>query len=308
MLEDLHFIRPLWLLAIPIGWLVTSMMFRLGDSRLAWRGVIAPHLLDALTIHGGRRSRVSPALLARVCAVVCGLALAGPAWQREPKPFAEEDAVMVVVVEVTESMTAQDVQPSRLVRAGQKVADLLALRPGTDAALIAYAGTAHVAMPITRDGAIIAEFASALSPDVMPVDGEDVAAALALARSELERSRRSGSIVLISDGLDPGVATAAADAAGVPVHALSVSASPPGEGLKGLGGLTGGSTVRVTADDGDVRRLAAGAERRFGTAAVDDSTRWRDGGFWLVPLVAMFTLAWGRRGWAMRYPETGGSG
>jgi hypothetical protein len=60
------------------------------------------------------------------------------------------------------------VQPSRLERAAQKIRDLLAERRGTRSALIAYAGSAHLVMPLTRDADLIARFAAELSPDVMP--------------------------------------------------------------------------------------------------------------------------------------------
>ena len=68
------------------------------------------------------------------------IALAGPTWRLELAPFIADQAALAIAIEVTPSMQAQDIQPSRLQRAAQKVRDLLALRPGAKTALVAYAG------------------------------------------------------------------------------------------------------------------------------------------------------------------------
>ena len=103
----------------------------------------------------------------RLIVLIC-LALAGPTWQREPAPFADDTAALVIVVEVTPTMLAQDVQPSRLERAALKIHDLLALRRGSVTALVAYAGSAHLVLPLTQDGDLITEFAAQLDPSIMP--------------------------------------------------------------------------------------------------------------------------------------------
>ena len=62
--------------------------------------------------------------------MIASLALAGPTWKREPTPFSEDQAPLVIALDVSSSMEMTDIQPSRLQRAQQKVRDLLALRSG----------------------------------------------------------------------------------------------------------------------------------------------------------------------------------
>jgi Ca-activated chloride channel family protein len=135
------------------------------------------------------------------------VAVAGPTWRHEPSPFADDAAALAIVVRVSPSMTTEDVQPSRLARATQKVHDLLAQRGLAKTALIAYAGSAHVVMPATTDSGIIDTFAGALDPKIMPVDGDVAADALALADRTLA-SAGGGSILWVTDGVSPEQAPA----------------------------------------------------------------------------------------------------
>src|SRR5262249_14395046 len=131
------------------------------------------------------------------------LALAGPTWEREPAPFAEDKAVLVIVVKVTRSMQSQDVQPTRLARATEKIRDLLAQRPGAKTALFAYAGSAHRVMPLTSDAGIIDAFAGELAPDVMPVEGSRAGDALIAADETVKKAGQAGWVLWIADGASP---------------------------------------------------------------------------------------------------------
>ena len=100
------------------------------------------------------------------------------------------------------AMNTEDVQPSRLTRATQKIHDLLKQRAGAKTSLIAYAGTAHVVMPETSDSTIIDAFAQALDPKIMPKAGDAAADALRLADQTLAGTG-SGSILWITDSIAP---------------------------------------------------------------------------------------------------------
>jgi len=178
-LAELHFLRPWWLLALlPGALLIWSLWRRRGD--VAWRRVIAPHLLPHLLAgEDGATGRLRPMHLLGVFWLLGVIALAGPSWQRELAPFAEERAALVIALHLGPSMLAEDIQPSRLERAVHKIRDLLALRPDTRTALIAYAGSAHMVMPFTSDARLIEEFAAQLSPELMPRPGNAGGRALA---------------------------------------------------------------------------------------------------------------------------------
>ena len=101
----------------------------------------------------------------------------------------------MIALSVAPTMGQTDVAPSRLERAKQKVRDLLAARAGARTGLIAYSGTAHLVMPMTEDRAVIEPFLAALTPELMPVQGNNTIAATALAANvmttELLRARSS---------------------------------------------------------------------------------------------------------------------
>ncbi|MES2708014.1 MAG: VWA domain-containing protein [Verrucomicrobiota bacterium] len=300
MISDFHFIRPWWLLALlPLGLLVWSIRRR-QDAAQAWRGIVAPHLLPFLLSGSeARHKRFTPLLLIGTGWLVAVLAIAGPAWRREPAPFAEDTAALAIVVKVSPSMMTEDVQPGRLARGVQKIHDLLALRRGAKTALIAYAGSAHLVMPATTDAGIINTFAQALDPKIMPGDGDDAAAALRLADQALTESG-GGSILWITDSLSPeqnGALAAWRKQSRTTVRLLPPLL--PGSELDALtktAAAADASLVRLAADGSDVSELAKAA--KFATAAGGElSDRWQESGYWLTPLLAALTLPFFRRGW-----------
>ena len=140
---DFHFLRPAWLLALLPVVMVWLIVGRRGDVIRQWRKVIAPHLLAHLSVGSQDRWRFRPLHLTILVLLLGIIGLAGPTWEREISPFAEDTAPLIIVLDLSASMNAADVQPTRLKRAKQKVRDLLSLRSGSRSALIAYAGSSH---------------------------------------------------------------------------------------------------------------------------------------------------------------------
>ena len=314
-LAELHFLRPLWLLALlPALFLLWILWHRRGD--VAWRKVIAPHLLPhLLSGNGAPESRFRPLHLLAAFWLLAVIAAAGPTWEREPAPFAEQRAPLVIALYVGESMLAEDIQPTRLERATHKIRDLLALRPGARAALIAYAGSAHMVMPLTTDARLIEEFAGELSPELMPRPGNAPAEALTLAAQLLQQGDAGdGRILLITDSLQPDALSTLP--AGARAEILSVAA-PPGSPapLSGppappldratLGAAAralNGGLVEVSVDDADVQTLARRLEQRVASAGTEgEGERWRDAGYTLLFPLALILLLSFRRGWAVRW-------
>jgi Ca-activated chloride channel family protein len=235
--------------------------------------------------------------------VLAAVALAGPTWQREPAPFAEDTAVLVIVLKVTPSMQSQDVQPTRLARAAEKVRDLLTLRPGAKTALFAYAGSAHRVMPLTSDAGIIGSFAAELAPDVMPVEGSAAGPALTAADEAVKKSGQAGWVLWIADAASPDEVKALEKyrAEGrTPVSVLAVAGDGPElESLKAAASSLDAPLVRVTPDAADVGQLARNT--RF--SAVPEQAggeRWKDAGYWLTFPLVLVSLLWFRRGWMVR--------
>src|SRR5262249_42773763 len=161
------------------------------------------------------------------------------------------------------SMKTEDILPSRLTRATEKIHDLLQQRAGAKASLIAYAGTAHVVMPATQDGSIIDAFAQALDPKIMPSDGDVAADALKLADQTLAEAG-GGSILWITDSIAPEQTATLQSwrkSSRTPVHLWSpLLPGPELDSVNAAGRAVAASPVRLTADDADVRALAPVAQ------------------------------------------------
>jgi Ca-activated chloride channel family protein len=298
-LAAFHFLRPLWLLALLPAALLWWASRRQADTTRRWRSVIEAGLLQHLVVRGGARGWLQPADMLLAAWVVGAVAVAGPAWQREPSPFAADAPPVMIVLRVTPSMQMRDLQPSRLERAQQKIADFLARRQGQAAGLIAYAGSAHLVLPPTRDTGVVTTMAGALSPGVMPKQGDDLSGAIALAQSVLTQGGRGGSILLLADEAVP---LAAPPASGASVRVLAML--PPyrdlGGGLATAARSLGATVQRVTADAADIAAIDRALARAGLTSPEPGGVeQWRDAGWYLVPVLAGIVLLWFRRGWGL---------
>ena len=292
------FLRPLVLLALlPLGGL--WLLLRRGAAADAPEvPQIAPHLLAALTIGRNVRSRLRAPDLLIPAAMLMTLAAAGPAWRPAPSPFVTETAPLVVALDLSPSMTQTDVAPSRLERAKQKVRDLIALRAGGRVALVAYAGSAHLVMPLTEDPTVLLPFLEALDPGIMPGAGRNASAALTLAESLLAHEDAAGSILFVTDGIDPGD-IAAFPAGGSARAALVVAPDVPSE-VADWSRRADVATVKATVDDGDVRAVERALASSLARAEAAEGRLQDDG--WLLALPAgLLVLLWFRRGTTLRW-------
>jgi Ca-activated chloride channel family protein len=303
-MDEFHFLRP-QLLAValpllPLWWLLRRAQDR--GARLA--RLIDPHLLQHLLVDGSAARRPRPIQLLGLIWVLSVLALAGPSWQREPSPFADDDAGLVVLMKVSGTMESGDVQPSRLERAKQKLRDLLDLRQGSATGLIVYSGSAHLVMPLTRDSRIITAMVQDLTPELMPVEGDALADALEQAQALLERAEVPGSVLVMADAVSPAQVEAIS-ATGSPlpgqVLAMNAAAAPVDQGISRVGEGLNAPIIRLTPDDADVQRVAQRARSSFKVvSATAEGERWRDAGYFLLLPIALLALFWARRGWVLR--------
>lgn len=316
-LDQFHFLRPGWLLLlVPAGFMVWSV-YKRSDSLRAWRRVISPHLLEHLSISDdGETSHWRPVYMLGIGWLAAVLALAGPSWQMQASPFSEDQSALFIIVKMTPEMQARDIQPSRLQRSVMKIHDLLELKSDVRTGLIAYAGSAHLVMPLTSDAGVINTFAEALEPDIMPQGGDEPAEAVALATRRLKDAAVPGSIVLITDAIDVSQLAALKaiyQQGAVEVHILAMAAGPevippPGsfpappldvKSLREAARVMGGTVTGVTADRRDVESLAASIERSISHAPAQEGQQWKDAGYYLLVLLALVLLSFFRRGGAV---------
>ena len=302
-LGSFHFLRPAALLLLVPGLGLWWMLRRAVDTMAPWRGVVAPAILAALTAPGAGRSRLQPHDLLALAWALSILAVAGPTWRREPSPFAEARPPAMVVLRVNPSMLAQDVAPSRLERAVQKLSDLVARREGAATGLIAYSGSVHLVLPPTADGTVVTAMAQALSPEIMPQEGDSLARAVALAASVLQAKAAGGSVLVLADTVSDAEIASLPSLSGLSsdIWATRPATLPdPGESLSRAASSLGAHLQPMSADRTDVEAIAARLDRAAPSAdAAGDGERWQEAGYWLTPFLALLTLAWFRRGWML---------
>ncbi len=199
-IEAFHLIRPAWLILLPL----VGIIWWIGRQRakvdpLANNG-LAPHLRDAMLLGATSARRFQPIDGVAAILVLALLGASGPTWSRVPDPFLAQTAPVVIVLEVSTSMEATDIMPSRLERAKQKIRDLLELRAGARTALVAYSGTAHRVVPLTEDAQVMLPYLEGLLPEIMPEDGSNATAALEIATDILAAQEAPGGVLFVLDG------------------------------------------------------------------------------------------------------------
>ena len=297
--EAFHFLRPLWLLLL-IPLLALWWMNRRAATRAQpMSDRIAPHLQKALTVGDERQRWYLPIDHAALILMLAILGASGPSWTRQVDPFLAKTGPLVIVLEVTPSMTSPDLPPDRLERAKFKIRDLLDLRAGGRTALVAYAGTAHRVLPFTEDPKVMLPYLEGLQPEVMPDDGANALAALDLAKSLLE-AEQAGGILFVLDGLDTSDAREINAMQDTAITTLAML--PEGVGDQGLDLLTSVPVIRATPNDADVARLDRLLNTDYRRAMLENSEQpWEDRGWWLAIPAVLLALIWFRQGWTMRW-------
>ena len=205
-------------------------------------------------------------------AVAClVIALAGPRFGRTLRETTQESLDLVVALDVSESMLAEDVAPSRLQRARLEIQRIVAERPGARVGLVVFAGEAFLQCPLTTDRSAFRLFLDAAEPSLVPLQGTDLGAALRIAGAALEEAAdvdRPRAVLVVSDGEahegDPGTEAEALRDGGATVLAIGVGTEDGGPiPLRRSGRLVGYKTARggdqvTTRYEGSALREVAG--------------------------------------------------
>ncbi|MDH3586804.1 MAG: VWA domain-containing protein, partial [Gammaproteobacteria bacterium] len=156
MPAEFQFLRPEWLWAIPavIATAVLLARRQLGPGN--WQRVVDPALAPHILSGSPRRKSDLRWWLVGITGVIGVLSLAGPAWQRIEQPVYRSDQALVVALDLSRSMDAQDVAPSRMHRARLKILDILERRASGQTALVVYSSNAFTVTPLTNDNDTIA--------------------------------------------------------------------------------------------------------------------------------------------------------
>lgn len=294
-LSNLHLIRPVALLLLPLAIGLWLWWRRRVDPLSGWREQIEPELLSALVV--GRESASNrSAQLVLLSWLLTIVAIAGPTWQLEPSPFADDATPLLILLKADISMDAADPAPSRLERAQLKIADLASARKGQPLGLIAYAGSSHLVLPPTRDTEVVAQMAAEISSDIMPMSGDRLDLALSRAQKLLRSGAQGGSIVVFVDSIDFQSESDAlkklAEDFEFPVLLLGINAqgSSQDESIRNAAKILKAKVEYLDVEDRDVSAIVRHAARAPKSTAGEQGERWQEAGYWLTPLIAIVIL------------------
>ena len=322
MIETLHFIRPWWLLAlVPLAgllWRIKSVMT--GQSQ--WSKVCDAHLLPHLLVTEDQAGRGLSWWLLAVGSLLAVLILAGPSWSKQTIPVYQAKNARVIVFNLSPSMYAEDLKPSRLVRARFKALDVLKHIHEGQTGMVVFSGEPFVVSPLTQDANTIASMIPVLNPNIMPLGGDKVGLALREAGKLFQQAGVSkGHILLVTDnGGGPAALKAArklhsrgfitdvlgigtTQGAPIPLTNGGFKLNASGnieipklnpQALQALAKAGGGRYRGFTNTNSDVNQLLAAMKvNRFEMKAEKtkhQSSLWKDDGHWFVLLLIPLAL------------------
>jgi Ca-activated chloride channel family protein len=330
LLSSFHFSHVTWLwglLAIPVIFVAhtlfqrrptaNSLLERFADKELL------PHLIKNHQNAGATRKI---ALLIWSLAWSCGMmAMAGPQWRYTDVQLFKPSNDLVILLDLSGSMNATDLKPSRLVRAREEISDLLDMNHGLTIGLVAYAEVPHMVVPLTDDMRSIHNLLPSLDTSLITIDGDRLKPALEMASRMLSaESGQNKSILVISDGdfAENDITDLAAAAKDAVINTMGIGtmegAPIPGpdggwvkdakgeilidhlhaDRLQALSSAGHGIYVQAIYDNSDTRALLNHKGGTSDDALVGGKTiRTWDEGFYIPALImALLILPWFRKG------------
>lgn len=305
MINELHFLRPWALVAIIPYLFMFLVLWRQKPKLQGWSEVCDSHLLAHLSHNETAQKQKSPLYVLFFSFLFMIIACSGPAWHKLPVPTYKPIQARVLVLDMSEPMMKSDLSPNRLSRAKFKLHDILAHKEVGQFGLIVYTGEPFIVSPLTDDGQTISSLLSVLTPDVMPIGGQNLDAALEEASRLIKQAGYSQGQILVLTSDTPSPA-AMSTARKLSEEGLFSSIMPirPEHNLNPLfqqfAQAGGGSLFPYRSDSSDLEEWLNKKQQQFVKSKQDEVPEWRDEGLWfLIPALILFLPVF-QRGWLQR--------
>jgi Ca-activated chloride channel family protein len=240
------------------------------------------------------------------------ISLAGPAWTRLPVPTYQHVQPRVVVLDMSNAMSLNDLTPNRLARAKFKLHDLFLHHDAGQFGMVVYTAEPFVVSPLTEDGETIDALLPSLTQEMMPrdlrADDHQLSSALELAgKLIVQAGFQSGDILVLSASkpsnedistahtlLARGIHTSV-----LPVLSSSFSKDPS---FKKLANAGGGQLIPFSDTSVDIETWLSPTKNghKYLSKSQDDIPMWRDEGRWFLLPALLFLLPAFRRDWLQR--------
>jgi len=213
-------------------WIIPLLMLVYWYGMKRRRGILldfsTARSLEIIAPRTTTRLRTAKACMLLLAILWLILAMTGPKYGYSWQEIERKGIDIIIALDCSKSMLAQDIKPTRLDRAKREVYDLLTMLKGDRVGLVAFAGTAFLQCPLTLDYDAYNLFLNALTPDFLPVGGTNLSAAIYTAISGFDsKSKSEKAIILITDGEnteagDPLKAAEDARKAGIKLFSIGV--------------------------------------------------------------------------------------
>lgn len=226
-------------------------------------------LVRKLAASVSRRGLIAKRVLLLSSLTLLIVALARPQFGTRVETVRREGQDIVVALDVSRSMLAEDIAPNRLEKAKLAVSRLIDRLEGDRIGLVAFAGEAFVQSPLTVDYAAARLFLNAMEPDLVPIQGTNLGAALDVSlRAFDEQERQHRVLIVITDGEDHegeiDEAVARANESGIRIYTVGIG-SPEGVPIpdfdaqgrrRGFKRDADGNVVTTRLEEATLRRIA----------------------------------------------------
>lgn len=246
-------------------------------------------LLTKLVHPGVEKRHRSKTIFVVLAILFLILALTRPRWGYQWEDLHQRGVDVIVALDVSSSMLAEDIKPNRLERAKRKISDLLDMMEGDRIGLVAFAGTSFVQCPLTLDYGAARIFLSAIDTQLIPIQGTALGNAITTSvKAFRTQEKKSKALILITDGEDQtGKALSAAKSAGeqgVKIYTIGIGGEigAPLPNLSGTGGFRKnqqGEVILSKLDETTLQQIAletGGSYVRSVTGDIDLNTIYKD--------------------------------
>lgn len=306
MMTDLHFLRPWWLLMIVPLLGLTLVLWRQKPKLHAWSEVCDPHLLDHLIQKKGQGQRMGSMLCLLLSSLFMIISIAGPVWYKLPVSTYKPVQPRVLILDMSEHMMASDLSPNRLGRAKFKLHDLFARKDIGQFGLIAFTSEPFIVSPLTDDGQTISSLLSSLTPDIMPVAGQNLDRALIEAGKLINQAGYTQGQILVLTADSPSTESITLakklTESGISSSIMPVKADKTLNPLfQRFADAGEGQLLKYSSDSSNLDQwINASANKQFALNKDEDVPLWRDEGRWFLIPAVLLLLPVFRRGWLQR--------
>ncbi len=195
-------INYLYLLPLVLIMVIAYIVF-FKNKQKALRKFVQAELIDRIVLSVSKKKQITKAIFAIMAVLFIIFSLVQPKWGYHWEEVERKGIDIVVAVDTSRSMLADDIKPNRLKAAQREIKDLLNIVEGDRIGLVAFAGTAFIQCPLTLDYAAFNLFLADLNVNLIPVGGTSFGEAIRKSMSAFnDKSKKHKAIVLITDGED----------------------------------------------------------------------------------------------------------